>query len=257
MSTKTDLAKEIIDKNPSGYSKIRKFFCGETEITEVRIETGEDSALIGKPKGIYITVEADSLRLPFGDFSAELSAISAELRKLIPEKGDILAVGIGNRSLTADSLGPLSAEILPCGELFGRRLCALSPGTFGKTGIEPEILISAAVERLGPSAVVLIDALAAEDISHVCRTVQLSDSGLSPGSGVGKGKTAINKKTLGVPVIAVGTPTVIRYPDSDSVFVSPNDIDILIKKAARLIASSIALAVFPSLGAETVAEAVI
>lgn len=257
MSTKTDLAKEIIDKKSFDYSKIRRFFHGETEITEVLIETDEDSALFGKSKGLYITVEADSVRVPFSDFSAEASALASEAKKLLPEKGDILAVGIGNSSLTADSLGPMAAEILPCGELFGRKLCSLSPGTFGKTAVEPEILISAAVEKLRPSAVIAIDALAAEDISHICRTVQLSDCGLAPGSGVGNGKYALDRASLGVPVIAMGTPTVIRYPDSDSVFVSPNDIDFLIKKAARLIACAVVLAVFPNLCPEAAAEMIL
>ena len=257
MSTKTDLAKEIIDKKSFVYAKKRSFFHGDTKITEVRIETEEDSALFEKPKGTYITVEADSIRVPFSDFFGEVSALAAEAQKLLPEKGDILVIGIGNSSLTADSLGPLAAEMVPCGEFSGRRLFSFSPGTFGKTCIEPEILISAAVEKLRPEAVILIDALAAEDISHICRTVQLTDSGIAPGSGVGKAKASLNKETLGVPAVAIGTPTVIRYPDSDSVFVSPNDIDIRIKKAARLIACAAALAVFPSLGPETVSEMII
>lgn len=257
MSTKTDLAKEIIDKKSFIYAKKQSFSFGGTEIFEVRIETDEDSALFGKPKGIYITVEADSIRIPLSDFFGEAFALASEIRKMIPEKGDILLVGIGNSSLTADSLGPLTAEMIPCGEFSGRKLFAFSPGTFGKTHIEPEIFIFAAIEKLRPAAVIFIDALAAEDISHICRTIQLTDSGISPGSGVGRAKAPLNKENLGVPAIAIGTPTVIRYPDSDSVFVSPNDIDILIKKAARLIAFAAVLAVFPSLDSKTVSEMIL
>ncbi|MBQ7874261.1 MAG: GPR endopeptidase [Oscillospiraceae bacterium] len=257
MSTKTDLAKEIIVKKSPVYSKMRKYFRGKTEITEIRIETDEESALIEKPKGTYITVEADYARLPFGDFDEELSALAAETEKLLSDKSKILVIGIGNPLLTADSLGPVAAEMIPCGKLFGKELCAFSPGTEGKTGIEPDVLISAAVEKLKPTAVILIDALAAEDISHICKTIQLTDSGLAPGSGAGKRKTALCKETLGTPTAAMGTPTVIRYPDSDSVFVSPNDIALMVKKAARLMACAITLAVFPELGAETVKEMVI
>ena len=246
MSTKTDLAKEIINKISSEYSKKRSFFFGKTEISEIFIETAEESAFFGKPKGKYVTVEADFPRLPLGNFENEVLAISAELKKLLPEGGNVLAVGIGNGFLTADSLGPLSAENLLCGEFFGRKLFALVPGVFGRTGIEPEILIKAAVEKLSPAAVIVIDSLAAESAKNVCRSVQLCDFGLAPGSGFGKGKTALSKETLGVPVVAIGSPTVTRLSDSD--FVSPNDIDILIRRTAKLISAAVDLAVFPEAG---------
>ena len=246
MSTKTDLAKEIIDKKSPSYAKKRKFLFGTTEVLEFSIETAEESAFFEKPIGKYITVEADFPKLPFGNFENEVFAISTELKKLIPESGNVLAVGIGNAFLTADSLGPASAENLLCGEFFGRKLFFLVPGVFGRTGIEPEILISSAAEKLSPSAVILIDSLAAEKVENVCRSVQLCDSGLSPGSGFSGGKPAISKKTLGVPVIAIGSPTVTAV--SDSVFVSPNDIDVLVKRTAKLISAAINLSVFPEAG---------
>ncbi len=245
MSTKTDLAKEIIDKISPDYAKKRKFLFGNTEVFEVFIETAEESALFGKPIGKYVTVEADFPRLPFENFDEEVFAVSSELKKMLPESGSVLAVGIGNSFLTADSLGPLAAENLFCGEFFGRKLFSLVPGVLGRTAIEPEILIKAAVEKLSPSAVVLMDSLAAENIESVCRTIQLCDSGLSPGSGFCGGKTALSEETLGVPVIAVGTPTVTRLSKNDSVFVSPNDIDILVKRAAKLVACAVSLSVFP------------
>jgi spore protease len=248
MSTKTDLAKEIIGRNFPGYSKKRRFFCGDTEIFEIFIETAEDSRLFNKPKGKYITVEADFPRIPSKDFDEEVFAVSSGIKNLLPEKGDILAVGIGNEFLTADSLGPIAAKNLLCGEFSGRKLFSLVPGVYGRTGIGPEILIRSAAEKLSPSAVILIDSLAAEDIKNVCRSVQISDSGLAPGSGFGGGKTAFTEETLGVPVIAIGTPTVTRLSHSDSVFVSPNDIDILVRRAAKLISSAINLAVFPEAG---------
>ena len=246
MSTKTDLAKEIINKKSPAYSKKRKFLFGETEIFEVLIETPEESAFFGKPIGKYVTVEADFPKLPFGNFENEVFAISAELKKLLPESGNILAVGIGNSFLTADSLGPLSAENLLCGEFFGRKLFSLVPGVFGRTGIDPEILIRSAAEKLSPSAVIIIDSLAAEKVENVCRSVQLSDSGISPGSGFSGGKPVISEKTLGVPVVAIGSPTVTSV--SDSVFVSPDDIDVLVRRTAKLISAAINLSVFPEAG---------
>ena len=245
MSTKTDLAKEIINKISPDYAKKRSFLFGNTEISEVFIETAAEAELFGKPPGKYVTIEADFPRLPFGNFDEEVFAVSGEIGKMLPENPSVLAVGIGNSFLTADSLGPFSAENLLCGEFFGRKLFSLVPGVFGRTGIEPEILIKSAVEKLSPSAVILIDSLAAENIDCVCKTIQLCDSGLSPGSGFYSGKTALSKETLGVPVIAIGTPTVTRLSEKDSVFVSPNDIDIFIRRAAKLIAAAVNLAVFP------------
>lgn len=245
MSTKTDLAKEIINKILPEYSKKRKFFFGNTEVYEIIIETEAEADFFGKPKGKYVTVEADFPRLPFGNFDEEISAVSSELRKMLPENPSVLAVGIGNGFLTADSLGPFAAENLLCGEFFERKLFSLVPGVFGRTGIEPEILIKSAVEKLSPSAVILIDSLAAENIDCVCRSVQLCDSGLSPGSGFYSGKTALSKETLGVPVIAIGSPTVTRLSEKNSVFISPNDIDILVRRTAKLISCAVDLAVFP------------
>ncbi len=246
MSIKTDLAKEIIDKFSPSYAKKRKFFYKSTEITEVFIETEEESAFFKKPMGTYITVESDFPKGAFEKFDEEVSALSSELSKMIPEKGDILAVGIGNSFLTADSLGPFSAENLLCGDFFGRRLFSLVPGVLGRTGIEPELLIKAAAEKLSPAGIILIDSLVSEDIESICKTVQLSDCGLAPGSGFGKTKTALSEKTLGVPVIAVGTPTVASL--SDCGFVSPDDIDFLIKRCAKLVSCAVSLAVFPKAG---------
>lgn len=253
MSIKTDLAKEIIDGFSSPYADAKKFLYGKTEITEVLIKTKADENLIGKPKGRYVTVESDFIKNPFDNFDEEVSAIAHELRRMLPEKGDILAVGIGNESLAADSLGPLSAKMLFCGEFFERRLFSLVPGVEGKTGADPAVLIKAAAEALNPSAIVAIDSLASNDISHICKTVQLSDAGILPGSGAGRAKSPITKESMGLPVIAVGTPTVSAYRDEKS-FVVPTEGEALIKRAARLIFASLELAVFPKFGIDFIKE---
>lgn len=246
MSTKTDLAKEIIDKISPDYAKKRNFFFRSTEISEVLIETDSESAAFDKPKGRYVTVEADFPRFAFEKFDEEVFAAASELSKMLPETGDIFAVGIGNGAMTADSLGPLVSENLLAGEFFGRKLFSAVPGVFGRTGIEPELFVSALAEKLSPAAVIIIDSLAAEEITHVCRSVQICDSGIAPGSGFGKAAAEISAATLGIPVIAIGTPTVTRMGDSG--FVAPNDIDFLVERAAKLIACAVNLAVFPRAG---------
>lgn len=254
LSTKTDLAKEIIAEKSPVYSKICKFYRGNTEITKIDIDSPKESSLFERPLGTYITVEADSIRLSFADFSEEAAALAEQLKALLPAKGAVLCVGLGNASLTADSLGPVTAGCLPCGEYKGRLLAALCPGTAGATGLEPEELIKAAVEHFAPTAAVLIDSLAAADLQAVCKTVQITNAGIAPGSGAAGAKTAITKENLGLPVIAIGTPTVIRYSKKEGVLVSPGDIDVKIKRAAKLIAAAITLAVFPEFDIETVKE---
>lgn len=254
MSTKTDLAKEIIDKNSPLYAKQKNFFYQNTKICRIDIETKEESLILGKPKGRYVTVEADSLRPPFDSFDEEAFAIAKEIKALLPKAEKILAIGIGNKNLTADSLGPLTAEMLPCGEFFGKKLMAFSPGVLGSCGIEPFLLIKSAAEILEPDGIILLDSLFSEDIFHICRTVQLTNSGIEPGFGIGRERKAINSALLKTPVIAAGTPTVTFLKESDSLFVSPGDIDFLIKRAARLLAVSVTLAVFPEVGIETAKE---
>lgn len=257
MSIKTDLAKEIIDRISPGYSKKEEVFFGKTKITRISIDNAEESALIGKPEGKYITVEADSLRPPFDTFDEEAAVLASEIGRLLPRREKILVIGIGNENLTADSLGPMVTKMLPCGEFSGKRLMAFSPGVFGSSGIDPFLLIKSAADNLKPDGVILIDSLLAENIFHVCRTVQLTDSGIAPGSGISGRRKAINEETLGFPLVAAGTPTVTLFSEADSLFVSPNDIDFLIKRAARLLAAAVTLAVFPEIGIETAKEWVI
>ncbi|MBR3952033.1 MAG: GPR endopeptidase [Oscillospiraceae bacterium] len=257
MSTKTDLAKEIIDRISPDYPKKKEKFFGKTKITEIAVETPEEADLLEKPKGRYITIEADSIRPPFDTFDEEAAAIAAELGRLLPKKDKILVVGIGNEGLTADSLGPLTAKKLPCGKFSGRELFAFSPGVSGATGIEPVLLIKSAAEKLEPDGIIIIDSLLAENIFHICRTIQLTDSGIAPGSGISGKRKALNRESIGFPVIAAGTPTVTLSAESDSLFVSPGDIDFLVKRAARLLAVSLVLAVFPEIGIETAKEWVI
>ena len=247
MSTKTDLAKEIIDKISPEFNAKSSFYCGKTKITKIEIKTESDSKLIEKPMGKYLTVEADSIRHPEADFDEEVFAIKNEISSLLPKEGDILLVALGNRFLTADSLGTEAASKSLAGSFFGRSLRVLFAEAEGKTALSPRRLIKAAVLEFNPAAVILIDSLAAEDIGHICRSIQITDAGIIPGSGIRREKSAINKEYLGIPVLAIGTPTVIRFPEKENIMVSPNDIDVLIKRAAHLIAVAVSFAVFKEL----------
>lgn len=187
---------------------------GLMEITWVRVDTKAAAERIGKPQGIYWTLTHPLLphltpedRLPI---AREVGQI---LRLMLPPKGDILILGLGNRHMTADALGNHVVEsILVTRHLQEdrfRSVCAIAPGVLGVTGIETAELAMGIVERLKPNAVIVVDALAAMETSHICTTIQLTDTGIHPGSGVGNHRTEISKETLHVPVIALGIPMVV------------------------------------------------
>ncbi len=172
--------------------------------------------------GTYITVELDGLlRREEDAFPRAARALAAELRGLLDLKeGDaVLVAGLGNRAITPDGIGPKAADytlvtrhlVEQVPEQFGafRPVSALAAGVLGTTGMESGELISAVVEKTRPACVLAVDALASRSLRRVGRTVQLSDTGIVPGSGVGNHRMALNRETLGVPVIAIGVPTVV------------------------------------------------
>ena len=187
---------------------------GQMEITWVRIDTPNAAQRIGKPEGIYWTMTHPMLpylspeeRMPV---AREIGQI---LRLMLPPKGDVLVLGLGNRHMTADSLGSQVVEsVLVTRHLKEARLrsvCAFAPGVLGVTGVETAELACGLAERLMPAAVIVVDALAAMETQHIGTTVQLTDTGIRPGSGVGNHRVGINRETLHVPVIAMGIPMVV------------------------------------------------
>ncbi len=254
LSRKTDLSKEIIAEKSLKYPKIRKFFRGDTEITEVKIETPREKALFGKPAGVYITVEADCLRLPYADFSAEAEALAAEIEKMLCGAKSVLFVGVGNFAVTADSLGPAAAALLPSGEYKDRKISVFVPGAAAQIGAEPALLVRSAVEALSPQAVILADSLASAELFHIGKTVQLTDAGIAPGSGLGNSRKALTAKTLGVKTLAIGIPTVTVLTENSKTAVTPSNIDFLVNRGAKLIATAVALAVLPELDFNTVRD---
>ena len=258
------------------------------KITTIEIINSQGEKLIGKPIGRYITLETEKLYKSSQVFTAVCYALSRELRDLLPSEGTVLVAGLGNEDITPDALGPKSvgklfatrhigselAESLGLGEL--RSVAGIVPGVLGKTGIETVEIISGVVEKISPCCVIVIDALASRETARLGNTVQLCDTGVSPGSGVGNRRKGINAETLGVPVIAVGVPTVVdaltmptdvfekagvALPDIDlsahrQMMVTPKEIDSLIDNASHLIAMGINTALQRGLTAREIAEIV-
>ena len=258
MSIKSDLASEIIEGiSEKDLPEIKYHRFGGIDVTKIEIAKGSQERAARRPAGKYISIEAESILDPTANSDEEIAAIAAELSALLPEKGTVLAVGIGNESLAADSLGAKTVAAMCTGSFFDRRLCCLSTDFCGRTGFSPLEMINSVIEMTKPAAVILIDALAAEDISHIGKTVQITDAGICPGSGVGREKFELSSAVLKIPTIAIGMPTVISYPSphkEKTVFVTPCDIDVTVRRAARLIALAAELAVFPALGLESLKE---
>lgn len=191
-------------------------------ITKVDITTDNGAKLIGKPCGSYITLELDGLiRREENAFSRACGALAEELRPLLPrgENETVLVAGIGNEMITPDAVGPLTVRntmatrhmISRMPEYFKgfRPVAAVSPGVLGMTGIETVEILKGITEHTRPGVIIVVDALASRRMARVCRTVQIADTGLAPGSGLGGDSEPINSETFGIPVIAVGVPTVV------------------------------------------------
>lgn len=248
-------------------------------VTEIRIVSKDGEKAIGKPQGRYITVEVPSFSSDFELLDGRLEMLVSEIRSLIPEDGTVLTVGLGNRELTADALGPEFADGIFVTRHIGKELseamgfsslrpvASITPGVLGQTGIEAFEIIESVAEKIKPSCIIVADALAALDISRLGNTVQLSDTGISPGSGVGNRRKEISENTLGIPVIAIGVPTVISaftvaknllddlsyaLDISDAskykeYIVASREADLITKRAARLISLGVNLALQPSI----------
>lgn len=279
--SRTDLAVEMFDpdadKLPKGIKRrIRK--SSVCEITEIIVTDDSAGMKIGKPKGRYITIETDRLSAHPEDFAEQSQNIADELTELIPDKRHILVAGIGNESITPDALGPKTAQRIIAtrhiaGENVGAELAeldlnmvsVLSTGVMGQTGIESSELVRAVCEKIKPTCVIAIDALACMDISRLGTTIQLSDSGISPGAGVQNRRKELSLETLGIPVIAVGVPTVVDMhsivhsitgapPDKHlpNMMVTPRDIDKMIDRSAHLLAFAVNRAAQPQLSDEDI-----
>ena len=189
-------------------------------VTRVDILDGRGEAALGKPQGSYLTIDLTTFWQRKADFfERAVRAVGSQLKTLLPPEGPALVIGLGNAAMTPDAVGPLAVDSV----LVTRHLIAAMPkhfsgfrpvavqrtGVLGTTGVESAEAVRGLVAEVQPALVIAVDALASRRVGRVCATVQLSDTGIIPGSGVGNDGSALNRETLGVPVFAVGIPTVV------------------------------------------------
>lgn len=181
------------------------------KITTVKIRTEEGANSMGKPIGNYITLESQSLReLNPEDIDGIVNELSNQIKRLVKDRKKILLVGLGNRDMTVDSLGPRTIERINTLEDGQWKVQAIAPGVSAQTGMETAKMIKGIVKEMEPEVLIVIDSLAARSAKRLLCTIQLTDTGIHPGAGVGNHRQAFNRETLGVDVIAIGIPTVIE-----------------------------------------------
>ncbi|MBE6824862.1 MAG: GPR endopeptidase [Ruminococcaceae bacterium] len=277
MERRTDLAleaRELAGENLQGvdYSVTKK---DAIEIEKMVVKTLKASRMLKKPIGTYITIELPPLTNDFRDTDKRLVSIGDEIRSLLPVNGLVLVVGLGNTDITPDALGPKSASgVLATRHITGeiakstgldklRPVAVLNTGVTGQTGIETGEHILSVVKRIRPTALIVIDALASRRLERLGCTLQISNTGISPGAGVQNHRTQITEESMGVPVIAIGVPTVVDAvtlatdllcvdderdsiklrekvsPKGRSMVVTPKEVDLLVDRAAKLISLAI------------------
>lgn len=249
-------------------------------VTVVEILDQEGAQALGKPEGRYVTVTLEGLAArEEGIFARAVRAVAGELEALlsgVPEDGLVLVAGLGNRAITPDAIGPRVHDCtlvtrhlvgrMP--EQFGhlRPVASVSAEVMGSTGLESQELVASVCQSIRPCCVIAVDALASRSLDRLCRTVQLADTGISPGSGVGNHRAALDEESLGVPVLAIGVPTVVegatlaadllgcdRLPQSApgrDILVTPRDIDRQVADLSKILGYAISMALQPGLGLE-------
>ena len=288
MQYRTDLAMERAqDSGNMGGVCMQNTQAGPFSICEIEIQSAEAAERLQKPAGRYITLETPPIH---GLSAQERQALAREMAErlapLLPPFGDVLTVGLGNRHITSDALGSRVAEgvlvtrhlkdTLP-DSLRGRLrgVSALCPGVLGITGMETADMVRGAVEQTRPSAVIAIDALSARACGRIGTAIQITDTGILPGSGVGNHRAGLTRDTLGVPVIAIGVPTVVysavivrdalaalraenpeelarQLTDQDMV-VTPREIDQMVGELGQVLSMGINLALQPRMDANEIA----
>ncbi|MBE5943521.1 MAG: GPR endopeptidase [Lachnospiraceae bacterium] len=224
---RTDLAvelqEEISEKSLLQGVEIYTRYSKDKKIKETKIDVVDEQGakILGKPIGTYITLESGELRGSDEDIHKPLvDMLHKNLKELIKENDKILVVGLGNREVTPDALGPyvvdnlyITRHLLSEGIIVNaREISAISPGVMAQTGIETGTILKALCKETNPDIIIAVDALAAREPTRLNSTIQLCDTGISPGAGVGNNRAVLNEETLGVKVIAVGVPTVISVP---------------------------------------------
>lgn len=273
MNYRTDLAlerQELLEDGEQDGIKVTHWRKENAFVTEIEILNSAGEKSVGKPKGKYITVDMPEFSHESELLDGRLTALSSIIRDLLPkENGSVLVAGLGNENITPDALGPMCAE-----KIFATRhikdemkkdlevdsirsVAAVSTGVLGQTGIETAEYIKSVADIVKPVAIITVDALAARRLSRLGKTVQISNTGIIPGSGVGNARARIDESTMQIPVVSIGVPTVVDgvtlindltdgKTDAEKIpqelketMVTPGDIDTVIERAANLLALAI------------------
>lgn len=285
MGIRTDLAVERLDSvQGAAVSGVKRQIFSQRgiEVTRVSVQTEEGARKVGKPQGEYLTIEVSRFQSAPADFSKEVEAVAELIRPMLPkEEGtSVLVVGLGNRDITPDALGPKAISYILATRHISREMAmelgmedlapvaAIATGVLGQTGIETAEIVSSVVKSLQPSCVIVVDALAAKSVERLAATVQISNTGISPGSGVQNRRKELSERTLGVPVISVGVPMVVDMATiacemldvedvcdkvserGRSMMVTPREIDLAVEHAAKMVAFAINRALQPELTLE-------
>lgn len=283
MNFRTDLALErceILDKKQLEGIEIESFEAKSAKVTRIEVLNERGAETVSKPVGKYVTVEVTPFAKHAQFIDESLETVTEEIRRMLPEKGSILVAGLGNMKITPDALGPKCASMIFAtrhitGELlkatgFSNLRCvsAFSTGVLGETGAESGEVIRGIVQMLKPDAVITVDALAARNAERLGTTVQMCNTGIVPGSGVGNARQEISERTIGVPVISIGVPTVVdaatlildfagdeidkkSLPEkSMDMMVTPREVDLMIERAAKLTSLALNCALQPEISPE-------
>ena len=290
---RTDLALEVRESIPGDDKEVKGVILEKErdtengiEVTRLVIKDLQGAKAMGKPVGTYITVEADSIEDMQGDYEQRyIDKLKWYIRELVPDIRDksVFIVGLGNREVTPDALGPKVIDeifttrhlIREFGEEFKTKhnmntVTALAPGVMAQTGMETKEIVKGIIDEVRPDLMIVIDALAARSVKRINCTIQLTDTGISPGSGVGNNRNALNRESLGIPVVAIGVPTVVDagtivedqleqalkvqgYSEQEiytfineinqkqvrNMFVTPNDVDEAVRHMSFIIAEAL------------------
>lgn len=273
MPIRTDLAHESAKRTPENFDGIvqTKLSCEGLDILRTEVKTEKAAKALSKPRGCYTTVssKAFSLQSSPQEFSERAHAIAEEISRLCGHIRSAMVIGLGNRSITPDRLGPAVADKVLATRHIHRlakeidvsgmaETSVLTTGVMGQTGIEAAEIAKAVADRIHPDVAIVVDALACCEYESLGSCIQLCNTGISPGSGVENARAEFSSATLGVPTVAIGAPTVMdarslcdskEYAD---MFITPRSIDTLIERTSSLIALSVNLALYPDMTAEEI-----
>ncbi len=298
MRTKwTDLALETSRGEIAGGEQLE----GGIERTVVEIRDAQSAQELGRPIGVYVTLSCpQTMTIELGTREALSRELARTIREMLPKGArTVLVAGLGNRSVTPDALGPRTVErVLVTRHMDGclpqdvgarmASVCAAAPGVLGVTGVETAEVLHGIAEHVRPDAVIAVDALAARSSKRICSTIQVADTGITPGSGVGNHQKALTWETMDVPVIAVGVPMVVyastiardamaffgraegaSQADEEilvsyverivseqlgDLIVTPREVDALVERMAGILAEGINMALHPALTAKEIAQ---